>query len=516
VLFQLVRIRLLPLLVALSFAFAALAQDDAPQPPSPPVTIHVSSSAGVDGQDGLTPETAVKTIRRGQALLRNGQGDRLLLKRGDTFAEVFGNWNKSGKSPDEPLVIGAYGEGPRPIVTAAQTIFNIYGKQPLLHDVTISGIHFVAAGRVPGAVDYDPAYQGSGCIRVVRLVHRLTVDDCRFDCFTDAIVVTGEPNRPLLDVAIRRCVVVDSYCTSAAAHSGQGLYADKVDGLTVEGCVFDHNGWSEQVAGANPNLYRHNLYISHETSGVRVRGNVIARGASHGMQMRGGGVCEGNLFIDNAIHAFMAGEESVFRGNVVIGGRDIDAKNPRGMGLMIAAGKGLVEDNLFVHKPSTSGAAILVEVGKWSPPSGVSAEIRDNIIYDWQGNAIEITQPTQSLVIRGNDVQHVPAGKKVITIKKPAASVTVSGNRYDAAAARDKWFSLPQGFVIPADWATKTGDDSRAETVRYPGADRRLPDDFLAGAREQRPGYTAANAIARLREAFGKKSDSARAGVGEK
>src|SRR4051812_41838799 len=128
VLSQLVRTRLLSSLLVLSFASAALAQDDAPQAASPAVTIHVSSSAGMDGQDGLTPATAVSTIRRGQALLRNGQGDRLLLKRGDTFAEALGNWNKSGKSPDEPLVIGAYGEGPRPKITAPQTILNLYGK----------------------------------------------------------------------------------------------------------------------------------------------------------------------------------------------------------------------------------------------------------------------------------------------------------------------------------------------------------------------------------------------------
>src|SRR5205823_11260695 len=114
----------LPSLLVLSFPSAAFAKADAQRAPSPPVTIPVSSGTGVDGQDGLTAESAVKTIRRGQALLRNGQGDRLLLKRGDTFAEALGNWNKSGKSPDEPLVIGAYGEGPRPVVTAPETVLN--------------------------------------------------------------------------------------------------------------------------------------------------------------------------------------------------------------------------------------------------------------------------------------------------------------------------------------------------------------------------------------------------------
>src|SRR4051812_40417524 len=141
------RLSLLSLVPTWFLVATALAQDDASAPPEPTITIHVSSNAGVDGQDGRSPEQAVKTIRRGQALLRNGRPDRLLLKRGDTFEETFGNWNKSGASPDEPLVIGAYGEGPRPKVVARETVFNLYGKQPLLHDLVISGIHFAAAGR---------------------------------------------------------------------------------------------------------------------------------------------------------------------------------------------------------------------------------------------------------------------------------------------------------------------------------------------------------------------------------
>ena len=495
----------LPLIALLAVLASGSPAQVANDGPADPVVIHVSSSTGADGQDGRSPESAVKTIRRGQALLRNGQSDRLLLKRGDTFEETFGNWNKSGFSPDAPLVIGAYGEGPRPKVVSRETVFNLYGNQPLLHDLVITGLHFVAAGRNPDAVDYDPAAPGNNAIRVVRPVHRLNIEDCRFEFFHGNLVLTGEKDRRLQEIAVRRCVVLDAYST-AGAHSGQGLYADKVDGLTIERCVFDHNGWNEKVPKAIPNIFRHNIYISHDTTDVKVVGNVIADGASHGMQMRSGGLCEGNLFVNNAIHAFMAGEQSVFRGNVVVGGRDIDAKTPRGMGLMIAAGKGLVEDNLLVHKPTTTGAAFLVEAGKWSPPTGVSAEIRNNVVYQWAGNGLEVTAPLKSLAFRDNDVQGILGkSRKVITIKKPAESTTFAGNRYQATdPPRDKWFNLPEGFVAPADWGTRMQDASRLEPARYPDPARALPADFVAGAREEKEGYTAAAAIARLRQAFGK------------
>jgi hypothetical protein len=480
--------------------------DDVPQADGE-IVIHVSSSTGVDGQDGRAPETAVKTVRRGQALLRDGHGDRLLLKRGDVFEETFGAWNKSGSNPDDPLVIGAYGEGPRPKVVAQQTVFNIYGNGPLLHDLTISGIHFAAAGRNPDAPDFDPALPGSNGIRIVRPAHRITIEDCRFECFNGNLILTGDARKGRLqDIVVRRCLVLDAYST-AGAHSGQGLYADKVDGLTIENCVFDHNGWNEKVPGAIPNIFRHNIYISHDTSGVKVRGNVIANGASHGMQMRAGGVCEGNLFINNAIHAFMGGEEAVFRGNVIVGGRDIDGKTPRGYGVTVAAGRSVVTENLLIHKPDTSGAAIAIEVGKWSPASGVNVEICNNVVYDWNGNGLEIAGEAKSVSFHDNDVQQiVGSGRKIVAAKKAVESFTPANNRYHAADGRpDKWFNLPEGLVPPAEWGQRTRDTSRLEQAQYPDASRALPTDFLAGARDEKDGYTASAAIASLREAFGKK-----------
>ena len=490
---------------ATRIATGARGAAELPPLPADAVAIHVSSSAGVDGRDGLTPGTAVKTIRRGQALLRDERGDRLLLKRGDTFGETFGGWNKSGHSPDAPLVIGAYGDGPRPRIVANNSVFNIY-RGPLLHDVVVSGLHLVAAGRDPGAPDFDPAAPGHPAVRIVQPVHRLTIEDCRIEFFDGNLILTGDARKGRLqDVAVRRCVVLDAYCTGGA-HSGQGLYADKVDGLTIEECVFDHNGWNEKVPRALPNIFRHNIYISNDTTGVRVRHNVIANGASHGIQMRSGGLCEGNLFVDNAIHAFLGGEEATFRGNVLVGGRDIDPKTPRGFGVTVAAGRGLVEGNLLAHKPTTSGAAIVVESGKWSPASGVSAEIRDNVVYNWSGNGLEVTVEAKSVSFHNNDLQRIGKGRKLVNIKKPLGAATLSNNRYHGDDPRqEKWFSLPEGYVAPAAWGQKTRDASRLERARYRDAERTLPKEFVAGARDEKDGHTAAAAIAPLREAFGMK-----------
>ena len=53
--------------------------------------IYVSSSTGSDSNTGLSPNSPLKTIAAGEALLRNGYPDQLLLKAGDTFVnQSFG------------------------------------------------------------------------------------------------------------------------------------------------------------------------------------------------------------------------------------------------------------------------------------------------------------------------------------------------------------------------------------------------------------------------------------------
>src|SRR5215218_5597442 len=65
--------------------------------------IYVSSSGGNDSNNGTSASSPVKTLSKGESLLRNGSADQLLLKRGDTWNEAFGGWDKSGRSESEPL-----------------------------------------------------------------------------------------------------------------------------------------------------------------------------------------------------------------------------------------------------------------------------------------------------------------------------------------------------------------------------------------------------------------------------
>src|SRR5687768_8358796 len=222
--------------------------------------VYVSASTGSATNTGLSPDAPVDTLARGISLLRDSAGDRLLLKPGDTFRESFGSWTKSGRSPQQPLLISAYGDGPRPRVVSATSALSVLSTD--VHDLALVGLHLTAAGRDPTSPDFNPASPdapaGHG-VRLVRPVANLLIEDCRIDHFVTNITLTAgdAPGAKVSNVTIRRCLIVDAWSASGA-FSGQGLYASGCDGLLIEDNVFDHNGWKERIPQATANIFRHN------------------------------------------------------------------------------------------------------------------------------------------------------------------------------------------------------------------------------------------------------------------
>ena len=79
---------------------------------NPQGTVYYVSESGDDGNDGLTPETAIKNFHRVSTLPLK-DGDSVLFKRGDTFRVSDRVWVKTGVN------YGAYGEGAKPLVLAS-------------------------------------------------------------------------------------------------------------------------------------------------------------------------------------------------------------------------------------------------------------------------------------------------------------------------------------------------------------------------------------------------------------
>ena len=252
--------------------------------------IYVSTSDGNDSNNGLTPQTAVRTLDRGYALVRDGKPDWLLLKRGDVFeltarnSNDFRAWAKSGRSPLEPMILGCYGDedASRPrIDTNGQGVF--YGLRA--DNLVIRDLHLYANLRDPNNPKYDNG-ENSEVGVWVNSTEGLVLLNCMIEYFKGNIVMQDypEPAEPTLrDIRMHRCVVRNSY--SHGETDSSGMFVNFASGFVVTECIFDHNGWNEQVDDSQRRGRNHNAYFSH-SHGVALVGNVFARGSYEDLKFR--------------------------------------------------------------------------------------------------------------------------------------------------------------------------------------------------------------------------------------
>jgi len=265
--------------------------------------IYVSNSEGSDENSGLSEDAPVRSIDKAKELARNGSPDWVLFKSGDVWNDGLGGWELSGRSADEMMLVSSYGEGERPLFRRGMDNITGYAEH-----VAFVGLHFDAEWRKDA-----PADKMTG-VRWLGGANNLLFEDMHVENFKDGFVfqeLTGQQE----DITVRRSVIADNFA-SDTSHS-QGLFALGVEDLLIEENVFDHNGWlTEEVPEAVATKFNHNIYIQHGTIDTVVRGNIIARGSAHGIQMRNGGVADNNLFVGNSIAMLMSTDVKADRSDV--------------------------------------------------------------------------------------------------------------------------------------------------------------------------------------------------------
>lgn len=428
--------------------------------------VYVSSSQGNDANDGLSPQSPKATIAAGKALLRHGSPDWLCLRRGDTWTGSIGQWLVSGRSATEPTVLTTYGPStsrPR-IATGTQdglVTLQTSNSPAKLEHVRIVGLHFTCNEYTgdqgtPHGITWHVPFED------------LLVEDCLFEGFHTNVVI--EPlNQSGKNFRLRRSVVVDAY-TRQASHS-QGLYVSNTSGVLLAQNVFDHNGWREDVEGAAPTIFRHNVYLQTDVSAVRAVGNVFANGGSHGLQARQGGAVENNLFVGNAIALLLGSNQSTSgpirfaaRRNVILAGRDITPALPRGFGIDVpAAASGIIENNIIANQAQV-GFPIAISLYDGVSAAGMQdVVVEDNVVHEWHGPVIlqGAGPKVQGVVFRRNTMVEV-TGDDVLLHNNPAPSpgaVTSSDNRFwSRHAPANGWCRLGEGNVSLDAWKSAVGD----------------------------------------------------------
>jgi hypothetical protein len=504
--------------------------------------VYVSSSQGKDGNSGLTSAHPVKTIAKATSLMREGYGDWMLLKNGDTFYDCFSNWTFSGKSADDPMLIGAYGPGERPIVKSGTHYGFAFGGVTVKH-VAIDGIFFYASTRDPYSSDFVSPEVGAYGVQSVWPVDDLLIEDCRFRDYQFNLSITGHYS-PSGKVRLRRNVVEDAYSTTGRS---EGLYMSNIKNVLLEDNIFDHDGWNEEIKGAQATIFNHDAYLSESNTNVVIRGNIFANASSHGLQARSGGKIQGNLFLRDPIGCLFGigqtvaddgGSQGDVSGNIFLETGTIDGAG-RGWGLEIGniknGGTTIVRNNIFAQDHQPHYAAIKLTTGGGVVVNTLDAvgvndlTIENNIIYKWdKGLSIDPAlysggtgqNSLSNLIIRNNDFQNIYTGQMIISgADADPRQEHFGGNHYYNPGPTNAWFSNANQTVGWDTWYAKLDKTSTRRKMKYFNPERTVETynlelggrptlgSFMTQARLQsrrywRDAYTSQSLIEYIRQGF--------------
>lgn len=457
--------------------------------------VFVSSSSGNDANSGLSPSKAVKTFTRAKELMRDDSADWMLLKRGDVWRESIGTWGFSGRSAQERVVITSYGdsaERPSIIITTGNGITGKSGVD--VSNVAITGIKLIGD---------RPDHTTATGILWLSTGANFLVEDCYIDGFKDN-VVCQPVNGAFQDFALRRSVIVDSWSTDG--HS-QGLYVSGTTGVRIEENMFDHNGWSETIEGANPTQFNQNIYLQKGVLGTEFHGNITSYASGAGIQMRSGGNASHNLVFANPLgirfgyntlnwpEEFASGS---VESNVVLGGRLSDpAMTGSGTGMWIErVNNTSVKNNLVLD--FVEGSVV------WAYTlNGYAGDVdfRGNVAYNWvsssgSGRAVKTSAVIEGLVQFDNNRWHMPETNMIIEIRHFDGMEFSSNDMFGFDSTRDV-FMVEGSAINFGEWIDRenvVGDE--VDSSPFLDASRNLDayarslglsdsDGFLRAARDQ-------------------------------
>jgi hypothetical protein len=446
--------------------------------PADSLAIYVSNE-GDDANDGLSPETAVRTISHARDLIGDGAHDFILLRRGDTWRGTNLGRMKSGLDAAHPLVISSYGESMElPRIELEGHFINHDGQAQ--SNVAILGLHFVSLLGDPD----DPSFTGAPteALRYIGGGSNLLVEGCHFEYA--GIVIGSYEELEYADVELRRNVIERAYhentCTPGNPngnfqHRPSGVYTTHVQRLTIEGNVFDHNGWNpDEVESACATIYNHNMYVNGHD--MVIRDNILARASSIHIKMLSdtpgdmtGTVIDGNLFVEGEIGVSAGGNEDaphrfvdtrITRNVMTDIGRSMPTGRTLAWAIDILDNDGLVvSDNLVLnnrHPDLTNGFGLNIGGG-----SGRDYQIEGNLFWRLRGRAIRVypNGNHEDVAISDNEVVDPDLASALVEHRGGFGGYTYTGNRYASSAPAGSWFSLGNaGTTDIAGWRAASGE----------------------------------------------------------
>lgn len=424
--------------------------------------IYVSNSSGLDSNSGLTPTSPKRTLGAAYMELRNRSGDKMLLKRGDTWTNetLYPSdrlWGKSGYSADQPITVGAYGSGNRPVVRNSITPLRVQTSDGVSHFL-VENINFQAIRDATNGPQGIVWWATGGDFEM---------RDCRIQNFCLNLNIDAPAPMTASDLRFTRCEILDAF--PGPSGPSQGAYVANVHDVLFDQCVFDKNGY--RFPDRMATMLNHNCYFSQSATGIVIQNSIVARGSATGIQLRGQRMdAINNLVLGNPLgitmgHSAQTPEQisrGVIYGNLVLDGADIGWSTnrlPRGFGISWGrVSQAVIEDNIVAHGWTQVGFEPAYTVGDFA----YNTVVRNNVGVDWNGPILSIrTLLTDTAFISENTFVNMP-GRTVASIDM-ASGVPADvggnwgGNRYWGSGTSA--FRPGQGSVSGyAVWEDRTDD----------------------------------------------------------
>ena len=347
---------------------------------------------GASPEMGLTPEVGMELWDEITGGASEPSSNWLLFERGYTYDEddvgrIVGYATK-GEDPLHPVHITAYGEGDAPEISARVSIFQSFAENDQSEFIVFSDLNLTGGvSNLEGEniIFENVTFENHGL--VTQGVENITVRNSEF--FN---IIVDEPANGTTWTSSDRSV---------------GFFAENVDGILIENNIFDHIGWADDFnqeatadGGQAPNKFSHGLYIQNDTTDVTLTGNVIARSASFGAMVRGGGFVEDNLFLDNnngvnLLGGYYQGEDTIgnytlFTGNVITsaGSRSSEGLDAGAIasGVDVQASETTLINNILAHQADPNNADEIAEkqADNWSVAHRLDPFYDDTQIYNWR------------------------------------------------------------------------------------------------------------------------------------
>jgi len=366
--------------------------------------------------------------------VRNNSSDQLRLADGGVWnGQDLSGIVKTGKV-GAPIVIGGSGNGPIPkIVPTSNPGFGRGSRTGSQGNLTFCHTELAASAQANGhGAEYQggPDYPDPACSKNVRF------EGVHAHNFAQGFALQGIDSLTLF-----RCSLYDNDDMGAGLPPGVDAFVALSNRVKLEDCVVDRGG------ALAPGPYSQGFYFQFDNGPANdAISCLFSRAGSHGIHGRSPCNVTGCVLWNNSQNQLgyydgwngsngqPPGVSGRWADNVFLEGKNIDAANVRGTGVLITntsqSNPPVFEGNIFANRAEGVGPAI-----NFDPYSGTSVRgciVRGNIVYNWP-TCLYVGAPSGGgtcggVVASGNTFVDTQGGTLVELFNQSAA--TFSGNRY--------------------------------------------------------------------------------------